>query len=82
VNEYMTAEVAGERLATFPDVITTLSLGDGRPVSIADIAEGDEVAVLAVDRSQVPLGAGVKEPSVYPEVEEMLGKPLAEQAHA
>ena len=49
-------------------------------MSIADIEEGDEVAVLAVDKSLVPLGAGVKEPSVYPEVEEMLGKPLAEQA--
>ena len=82
VNEYMTVEAAGERLATFPDVITTLSERDGRPVSIADIEEGDKVAVLAVDKSGVPLGAGVKEPSVYPEVEEMLGKPLAEQALA
>ena len=82
VNEYMTVESGGERLSTFPDVITTLSATDGRPVSIADIADGDEVAVLAVDKSQVPLGAGVKEPSVYPEVEEMLGKPLAEQALA
>jgi DUF917 family protein len=82
VNEYMTVEAGGQRLATFPDVITTLSLGDGRPVSIADIAEGDDVAVLAVDKSRVPLGAGVKEPSVYPEVEEMLGRPLAEQALA
>ena len=82
VNEYMTVETAGERLATFPDVITTLSARDGRPVSIADIGEGEEVAVLAVDKSRVPLGAGVKEPSVYPEVEEMLGKPLAERALA
>lgn len=82
VNEYMTAEAAGERLATFPDVITTLSAADGRPVSIADICEGQEVAILAVDKSRVPLGAGVKEPSVYPEVEEMLGKPLAELALA
>ena len=82
VNEYMTVEGADERLSTFPDVITTLATSDGRPVSIADIAEGDEVAVLAVDKSQVPLGAGVKEPSVYPEVEEMLGKPLAELALA
>ena len=82
VNEYMTVEGAGERLATFPDVITTLSARDGRPVSIADIREGDEVAVLAVDKSRVPLGAGVKEPSVYPEVEEMLEKPLAEHALA
>jgi uncharacterized protein len=80
VNEYMTAEAAGERLATFPDVIATLSLVDGRPVSIADIADGDQVAVLRVDKAHVPLGAGVREPSVYPEVEAMLGKPLA--AHA
>ena len=82
VNEYMTIEAAGERLATFPDVITTLSARDGRPVSIADIRDGDEVAVLAVDKARVPLGDGVKEPSVYPEVEEMLGQPLAEQALA
>ena len=82
VNEYMTVEAGGERLATFPDVITTLSLADGRPVSIADIEEDTDVAVLAVDKSRVPLGAGVLEPSVYPEVEEMLGKPLAEQALA
>jgi uncharacterized protein len=82
VNEYMTVEADGERLSTFPDVIATLSARDGRPVSIADVAEGDEVAVLAVDKSRVPLGDGVREPSVYPEVEEMLGKPLAEHALA
>ena len=82
VNEYMTVEAAGERLATFPDVITTLSVRDGRPVSIADVREGDEVAVLAVAKGHVPLGAGVKEPSVYPEVEEMLGKPLVDRALA
>lgn len=82
VNEYMTAEATGERLATFPDVITTLSAVDGRPVSIADIRDGDEVAVLAVDKTQVPLGAGVREPSVYPEVEDLLGKPLVHHALA
>jgi uncharacterized protein len=82
VNEYMTVESGGERLATFPDVITTLAAGNGRPVSIADVRDGDEVAVLAVDKSSVPLGAGVREPSVYPEVEEMLEKPLAEHALA
>ena len=80
VNEYMTVEAGGERLATFPDVITTLSAADGRPISIADIRDGDEVALLCVDRSRVPLGAGVREPSVYPEVEALLGKPLAPYA--
>ena len=82
VNEYLTADADGERLATFPDVLATLSTVTGRPVSIADIRDGDEVAVLHVDKALIPLGAGVRDPSVYPEVEAMLGKPLAEHALA
>jgi uncharacterized protein len=82
VNEYLTAESGGERLATFPDVLTTLSLDTGRIISIANLREGDEVAVLHVPKANVPLGDGVREPSVYPEVEAMLGKPLAEYALA
>ncbi len=80
VNEYLTAESAGERLATFPDVIATLSLQTGRIISIANLREGDEVVVLHVPKANVPLGDGVREPSVYPEVETMLGKPLAQYA--
>jgi hypothetical protein len=82
VNEYLTAESGGERLATFPDVLATLSTATGRIISIADIAAGDEVAVLHVPKARVPLGDGVREPSVYPEVEAMLGKPLAQYALA
>lgn len=82
VNEYMTAEVAGERLGTFPDVLTTLSRETGRPISIADIRDGDDVAVLFSPRTSIPVGAGAHDPGVYPEVERMLGKPLAEHALA
>lgn len=82
VNEYLTAESDGERLATFPDVLTTLSPHTGQIISIADLREGDEVAVLHVPKANVPLGDGVREPSVYPEVEAMLGKPLAQYALA
>ncbi|MFL5861302.1 MAG: DUF917 domain-containing protein [Solirubrobacteraceae bacterium] len=82
VNEYLTAESAGERLATFPDVLATLSVATGRIISIADLREGDQVAVLHVPKANVPLGDGVREPSVYPEVEAMLGKPLADYALA
>jgi len=82
VNEYLTAESGGQRLATFPDLLTTLSVRSGRIISIADLREGDEVAVLHVPKANLPLGDGVKEPSVYPEVEAMLGKPLAEYALA
>jgi DUF917 family protein len=82
VNEYLTAESGDERLATFPDVLATLSTQTGRIISIADLREGDEVAVVHVPKANVPLGDGVREPSVYPEVEAMLGKPLAEYALA
>jgi DUF917 family protein len=82
VNEYLTAESGGERLATFPDVLTTLSPQTGGIISIANLREGDEVCVLHVPKANVPLGDGVREPSVYPEVEAMLGKPLAEYALA
>ena len=63
-------------------MLATLSLATGRIISIADIEPGDEVAVLHVPKARVPLGDGVKEPSVYPEVEAMLGKPLAQYALA
>ncbi len=82
VNEYMTVESGGERLATFPDLITTLSPQTGRPVSIAQLREGTEVCVLVVGKERLPLGEGVKEPSVYPEVEAMLGKDLQTYALA
>ena len=82
VNEYLTAESAGERLATFPDVLATLSTQTGHIISIANIVPGDEVAVLLAPKAGIPLGDGVKEPSVYPEVEAMLGKPLADHALA
>jgi DUF917 family protein len=82
VNEYLTAESGGERLATFPDVLTTMSPQTGGIISIANLREGDEVCVLHVPKANVPLGDGVREPSVYPEVEAMLGKPLAEYALA
>ena len=78
----MTAEAGGERVATFPDVLTTLSVKTGAIISIANLREGDEVAVLHVPKANVLLGDGVREPSVYPEVEAMLGKPLAEHALA
>ncbi|MGH2915953.1 MAG: DUF917 domain-containing protein [Solirubrobacteraceae bacterium] len=82
VNEYLCADSGGERLATFPDVLATISTQTGRIISIANLRPGDEVAVLHVPKANVPLGDGVREPSVYPEVEAMLGKPLARWALA
>lgn len=81
-NEYMAVERAGERLATFPDLIVTLSPADGMPSAAARMAVGDEVVVVAVPASKIPLGAGVREASVYTEVQDMLGIDLVSYALA
>ncbi len=47
MNEYMAvADGDGARLATFPDVITTLD-ADGRPMSVGHIREGVELSVVS-----------------------------------
>jgi uncharacterized protein len=82
MNEYMAvSDGEGGRLATFPDVIATLGV-DGRPVSVGQISEGDELAVLHIDKSRVPLSSSVKDPAVYPLVEAALGIAIARYALA
>lgn len=73
MNEYMAVDDAqGARLAGFPDVITTLS-PDGVPVSVGELREGDELSVLRIAKSVIPLSSSVTDPSVYPIVEKALG---------
>lgn len=81
-NEYMTAERDGERVATFPDLIVTLSPRDGMPTAAARLEAGEEVVVVAVLGGKIPLGAGVRDASVYGEVEAMLGKDIVTYALA
>ncbi len=55
----------------------------GRIISIAEsAARATRSPCCTCPKANVPLGDGVKEPSVYPEVEAMLGKPLAQYALA
>jgi hypothetical protein len=79
-NEYMALDIDGERLATFPDLIVTLSEDDGMPTSAALTKPGDRIAVVVVDRTKIPLGAGVFDPNAYPGVERLLEKDLASYA--
>ena len=80
MNEYMAVDDAhGVRLATFPDVITTLD-ESGRPVSVGEVREGMKLLVLHVDKRRLPLSSSVKDPSVYPVVEAALGIDLASYA--
>ena len=70
---------AGQRLATYPDVVTTLG-ADGTPLSVGEIETGTQVAVLHVPKTCIPLSSSVRDPSVYPVVERALGIEIARYA--
>jgi DUF917 family protein len=75
-NEYMTVDIGGRRVATFPDLAVTLDLRDGRPRSTAELRDGDAVALLVVPRSRLPLGAGVRHPDTLRAIEVAVGRPI------
>jgi DUF917 family protein len=81
-NEYMAAEIDGERVATYPDLIVTLAESDGMPTPAAHREAGERIVVLAVPRDRIPLGAGVREASVYRDPERLLGIELVAHAGA
>jgi uncharacterized protein len=80
MNEYMAVDDAGgNRLATFPDIISTLS-PDGEPMSVGQLQVGMPVFLLHVPKTIIPLSSSVKDPSVYPIVEKALGISIADYA--
>jgi len=82
MNEYMAVEDGdGARLATFPDVITTLD-GDGKPVSVGHLHEGMTLSVFHIAKAHLPLSSSVKDLTVYPVCEAALGIPIAQYALA
>jgi DUF917 family protein len=79
-NELMTAETHGKRLASFPDLLASLDPRSGAPLAVSALEMGTEVAIVAVSRRDIPLGAGVFDRAVYPEVEAAMGLELARYA--
>jgi DUF917 family protein len=75
-NEYMTADVDGARVATFPDMVGTLDPQNGEPVAISELPLGAEVAMIIAHRSNFPVGKGALDPAVFPEVEDAMGVDL------
>jgi uncharacterized protein len=72
-NEFMTADIAGRRVATFPDMIGTLDPDTGDVVSISESQPGSRVAVITAHRSKFPVGKGALDPAAFPEVEKAMG---------
>jgi DUF917 family protein len=79
-NEYMTLEHDGERIATFPDLITTLDAETGRPISTANLAKGQSVAVVVAPAASLSLGAGMEDPELFKPVEEAVDRSIVDYA--
>jgi len=75
-NEFMTADLDGRRVATFPDMIGTMDPVTGEVVSISESKPGARVAVVVAHRSKFPVGKGALDPVVFPEVEKAMGVDL------
>jgi len=76
-NEFMTLEDSeGRRYGTFPDLIAMINLQTGLPLTSAEVKQGDKVVLLVIPKEHVLLGAGVKDPEVLKQVEEIIGKKL------
>ena len=73
LNEHMTVDKGHERVATYPDVITTLSTETGRPATISEIREGDSIAVFHVHRDRLPLSSSTRDRTALEEVERIMG---------
>lgn len=63
VNEYLTIDHAGQRIATFPDLIVTFS--DGRPIMSATLKVGVPVQIVLADKSQLQLSRTMDMPELY-----------------
>lgn len=75
-NEYMTAEADGRRLGTFPDLIMTLDAQTGWPVTSAEVQEGMDIVVICAPKSSLLLGAGMRDPELFKQCEEAVGKSI------
>lgn len=80
MNEHMAVEDAsGNRLATYPDIITTLN-ANGQPISAGQVLPGMEILIFHISKERIPLSSSVVDPSVYPSVEKTLGIDLSSYA--
>lgn len=79
VNEYMTADLGGNRVGTFPDLIATFD-GSGAPLPSAKVTVGQQVSVLFAPASGLPLAATMWMPDLYAPLEDLLGFEFAPRA--
>lgn len=76
--DYMTVDEGERRVATFPDLITVFDEETGKVISSENIAPGMNVAILAVPRSNLLLGCGMRSPALFEPAEKIVGKSIVQ----
>lgn len=73
LNEYMSIDSAGERVATYPDTIAILNRASGQPLAVKDAVEGLDVVLIAADAASLPVSTSAIDPVGLAECEEIMG---------
>jgi DUF917 family protein len=75
-NEFMTLELGGRRLGTFPDLIMTLDAENGQPLTTAELKKGQEVFLLLVPAGKLILGEGMRCRELLDSIEPVINKSI------
>ena len=75
-NEYMTAEMNGERKGTFPDLIMTFDAETGQPLVSAEIKDGIKIAVISVPRENLKLSSTMFNEKLLRAIEPIIKKTI------
>lgn len=75
-NEYMTAEMNGERRGTFPDLIMTFNADTGMPIVSAEIEKNMNVAVISVPLENLKLSSTMFNEKLLKAIEPIVGKQI------
>lgn len=75
-NEYMTLEVNGKRLGTFPDLIMTFDTKTGLPIVSAEIKKDIDVTVINVPKENLKLSSTMYNQSLLEKIEPIINKKI------
>lgn len=75
-NEYMTAEMDGQRKGTFPDLIMTFNAETGMPLVSAEIKEGIKIAVISVPKENLKLSSTMFNEKLLKVIEPIIQKKI------
>ncbi len=75
MNEYMTLELDGKRVSTYPDLMTTFD-AEGNPITSTSLRQGDTIYLVTAPKEKLKVGDGNRYPEIYEPVEKALDKPM------